>query len=516
MIREKLSLGSSNSTQSDDGTESAEDEIEDHKTRSFQVTVEHEASDDEPGTIPETHQTLVAPSNITEEPAAVRTGDRWTRTLWAGEYPDAPMDGFLEKLYAAAETRNTDIAIHIDPRDAQATLDTLENRIEDLQADYEYLTEKHRASARGVEKDLSDHEEMYDVLRNTPMEAFDVSAYLAVRGDDRDDVDASDVMATARRAPANLTPVAPRWSQLDALISCSPTATDRLAETLDAKTPMLGGAVGAMFPFVSGAFAEPGIEYGTYALNVSPLILDRFERETGYCAMVIGRLGAGKSFATKLRPATTEDSRQKSVARPTVTGTGSRDRSGANSVASGASTTAAAGARRPNEISRTASPRRAASRALSDFRTASAIRPVRSTGVHPARISFGDGQSKRSLLQVSTRRVAVTAFHERYRRLVTSRKSPTSASIMPTEFSTPNSDSRLCRCRRWSTFPDSPRISSSRRRRDTGQRSSLPEPTNRGSRTGVILLDSRLPACTRLPKSVASELLRPTSQRLRT
>jgi len=115
----------------------------------------------------------VRPSNITEEPAAVRTGDRWTKTIWAGEYPDAPMDGFLEKLYAAAETRNTDIAIHIDPRDTRATLDTLENRIENLQADYEYLTEKHRASARGVEKDLSDHEEMYDVLRNTPMEAFD-------------------------------------------------------------------------------------------------------------------------------------------------------------------------------------------------------------------------------------------------------------------------------------------------------------------------------------------------------
>ena len=26
---------------------------------------------------------------------------------------------------------------------------------------------------------------------------------------------------------------------------------------------MLGGPVGAMFPFVAGAFAEPGIEYGT-------------------------------------------------------------------------------------------------------------------------------------------------------------------------------------------------------------------------------------------------------------
>jgi len=299
MIRDKLPLLQSNEAPTDDEDTDIDDGGDDSDAPT--ATVDYESTADKPGTIPEIHRTLVASSNITRTPAAVRTGDRWTKAIWAGEYPDAPMDGFLEKLYAAAETSDTDIAVHIDPRDTRETLDTLENRIEDLQADHEYLTDKHRASARGVEKDLADHEEMYDVLRNTPMEAFDVSTYFAVRGDDRDDVDASDVRATARRAPANLTPVVPRWSQLDALTSCSPIATDALDETLDAKTPMLGGAVGAMFPFVSGAFAEPGIEYGTYALNESPLILDRFERETGYCAMVIGRLGAGKSFATKLR-----------------------------------------------------------------------------------------------------------------------------------------------------------------------------------------------------------------------
>ncbi|WEL18857.1 Transfer complex protein [Halorhabdus sp. SVX81] len=302
MIREKLPfprIDDEQSNENDHGAPASDDGDESHETR--EVAVEYDQSDEEIGTIPEIHQSLVAPSAIERTPAAIRTGDRWAKTLWAGEYPDAPIDGFLEEVYAAAETRSTDVSIHLDPRDTQATLDTLENRIEDLQADLEYLTEKHRASSRGVEKDLADHEEMYDVLRNTPMEAFDVSTYLAVRGEDRDDADASDVITTARRAPANLTPVAPRWSQLDALTAASPVATDEFDETLDATTPMLGGAVGAMFPFVSGAFAEPGIEYGTYALNESPLILDRFARETGYCTMIIGRLGAGKSFATKLR-----------------------------------------------------------------------------------------------------------------------------------------------------------------------------------------------------------------------
>ncbi|WP_368277076.1 VirB4 family type IV secretion system protein [Halorussus halobius] len=146
-------------------------------------------------------------------------------------------------------------------------------------------------------EDLEDYRELYDSLWNTPTKAFDVSP---PRESTQEDLGTDAVTSTARRSPANLTPVTPRWSQLDTRISGSPVGVDKLNETMDTTTPMLSGAVGAMFPFVSGAFAEPAIEYGTYALNESPLILDRFNRETGYCMMVIGTLGAGKSFSTKL------------------------------------------------------------------------------------------------------------------------------------------------------------------------------------------------------------------------
>jgi len=305
MIRNLLPFTDSDSSETnDDDDEATVDETsaeQDADGGESQLTVTYERDGEAVDGIPEIHQTVVSPSSIERTPSALRTDNQWAQSLWVGEYPDAPMDGFLEKLYAAAETQQTDISIHIDPRDTRETLDSLENKIEDLEADYEYLTEKHRASARGVEKDLEDHQEMYDVLRNTTMQAFDVSTYLTVRGDERDNVDTESVSTTARQAPANLTPVTPRWSQLKTFTSASPIALDQFNETLDSKTPMLGGAVGAMFPFVSGAFAEPGIEYGTYALNSSPLILDRFKRQTGYCMMVIGRLGAGKSFATKLR-----------------------------------------------------------------------------------------------------------------------------------------------------------------------------------------------------------------------
>jgi hypothetical protein len=265
------------------------------------VAVDYERDEEALRDIPDIHQTVVSPSTITEQPGRLQTEGGKAQTIWVGEFPDAPSDGFLEPLYAAAETRQTDISIHIDPRDTQATLNSLENKIEDLEADYEYLQEKHRASARGVQRDLEDHQEMYDVLRNTAMQAFDVSMYLTLRDDERETLPTEAVTTRLRQAPTNLTPIVPRLAQLQAFTAASPVARDRGVETLNSRTPMLGGAVGAMFPFVAGAFAEPGIEYGTYALNASPLILDRFRRETGYCAMVIGRLGAGKSFATKLR-----------------------------------------------------------------------------------------------------------------------------------------------------------------------------------------------------------------------
>ncbi|SNZ15345.1 hypothetical protein SAMN06269185_2463 [Natronoarchaeum philippinense] len=285
-------------------TEDASEETSETTERSpsrTDTTVEYDPSQRPLTDVSATHQSVVAPSSIEERANAVRTGDHWTKTLWITEFPDAPTDGLYETLYSSPETRTTDISIHLDPRETHATLDSLENQIEDLEADYEYLNEKRRAGARGVRKDLDDYRELYDVLRNTSTRAFDASMYLTARGDAPEEVDTRSVEQLARSSPANLTPVTPRWSQLDTLTSASPVGVDQLNHSLDAKTPMLSGAVGAMFPFVAGTFAEPGIEYGTYALNESPMILDRFNRETGYCTMVIGKLGAGKSFSTKLQ-----------------------------------------------------------------------------------------------------------------------------------------------------------------------------------------------------------------------
>lgn len=307
MIRDRLPFTGNGGEPSDEHVEETESEGDDDSEddgvpdTDGRLSVGYEAGDSPLGSIESVHQSILTPSDVERTPNAIRTGDQWAQTLWVSEFPDAPSDGLFEGLYSTPETRTTDISLHIEPRDTHRTLDSLENKLESLEANHEYLAEKRRAGARGVRKDLTDYQELYDVLRNTSMRAFDASMYLTVRGESADEINVDGVSNAARRSPSNLTPVTPRWAQLDSLISASPIGVDTLNESMDTRTPMLGGALGAMFPFVAGAFAEPGIEYGTYALNESPLILDRFNRETGYCTMVIGKLGAGKSFSTKLQ-----------------------------------------------------------------------------------------------------------------------------------------------------------------------------------------------------------------------
>ncbi len=246
----------------------------------------------------ELHRSLVAPSQATFERDAAKLGSRWTTTMWAEGYPDQPVDGFLERLFTEPGVE-TDVSIHVEPRDTRRAQEELKDRVGTLEAKYERKRERRDVDARGVQKDLEDAEEMYDVVRNTPTEVFDVSMYVTVREDSRQALDtaAGNVRAGLRRAPANVRSVTASGRQDLAARSTSPIARDHLNK----KTAMMGGAVGATFPFSSSTLIEEsGVEYGVHAFNGSPVIVDRFNRETGYNTLVIGNIGSGKSFSTKL------------------------------------------------------------------------------------------------------------------------------------------------------------------------------------------------------------------------
>ncbi|MFB6254778.1 MAG: hypothetical protein ABEI06_09215, partial [Halobacteriaceae archaeon] len=84
--------------------------------------------------IDDTHQAIVSPDGIEAFTDTVRTGDTWRQTQWVSVFPNKPVNGFLQQLYSAPETRNTDISIHLVPRDTHTTLEKLEKKISDLQS----------------------------------------------------------------------------------------------------------------------------------------------------------------------------------------------------------------------------------------------------------------------------------------------------------------------------------------------------------------------------------------------
>jgi len=95
---------------------------------SDESSVEYDGAQTPLDSLADSHQSLVAPENVVERASGVEMGERWRQTLWVAEYPDEPIDGLFETLYSTGETRETDISIHLDPRDTHSTLN--EPRIE--------------------------------------------------------------------------------------------------------------------------------------------------------------------------------------------------------------------------------------------------------------------------------------------------------------------------------------------------------------------------------------------------
>ena len=66
-------------------------------------------------------------------------------------------------------------------------------------------------------------------------------------------------------------------------------------------TAMTGSALRCLFPFSTASMIEEsGVLYGYHGLNGSPITVDRFNRKNGYNQLVVGNIGAGKSYGAKL------------------------------------------------------------------------------------------------------------------------------------------------------------------------------------------------------------------------
>jgi Holliday junction resolvasome RuvABC DNA-binding subunit len=239
---------------------------------------------------------LIAPASLRLRPASAQTSDVHTKVIYVEGYPEFAEPKMFERLFAEADHVDVDTSIHIGSHDRLDAIGHVQDAIEDLQVLVAEKEDESDVTVRDSMRRLEGHEDVYDSLSSGRGESFDVGFYIVIRGNEKDDVDDASKTIETKLKTKQITVKKADYAQQDGLMAGSPLADDQLART----DTMLGGAVGAMYPFSSSSLIEPsGVLAGYHALTDAPIVFDRYER-SNYNMVVAGELGAGKSFNTKM------------------------------------------------------------------------------------------------------------------------------------------------------------------------------------------------------------------------
>ena len=218
---------------------------------------------------------LIAPASLRLRPASAQTSDVHTKVIYVEGYPEFAKPKMFERLFAEADHVDVDTSIHIGSHDRLDAIGHVQDAIEDLQVLVAEKEDESDVTVRDSMRRLEGHEDVYETLSSGRGESFDVGFYIIIRGNEEDDVDdAADTIETKLKTK-QITVKPADYAQQDGLMAGSPLADDQLART----DTMLGGAVGAMYPFSSSSLIEPsGVLAGYHALTDAPIVFDRYER----------------------------------------------------------------------------------------------------------------------------------------------------------------------------------------------------------------------------------------------
>ncbi|WP_129116612.1 VirB4 family type IV secretion system protein [Halegenticoccus tardaugens] len=267
---------------------------------------------------------LLTPSIYQVDEGRIRVGDHLTRTYHIMGWPAQPQAMFLGELFTLRGV-NLDVRIHCHAEDKNHAMDELERHMADVDSEERKRLEEGDMSGQRIQSDKQAAYVMYDELHNTSAQPWQVSMYVTVRAgpDEAYEVaesssydfenlhmakvkaleDAcSKVLRILKNRPANLSPRGTDAFPMRAFESGSPTGRDAVEEDGEkAKTTrMLGGAIGAMFPWCTGTIQEKcGVRFGRNKQNGTPIIADPFKRGAAPHALTIGQSRSGKTYCSQ-------------------------------------------------------------------------------------------------------------------------------------------------------------------------------------------------------------------------
>ena len=249
--------------------------------------------------IAELQRSLVASGWIDCSADHIQVGDGFARTLFVDQWPGTARNGFLQPALSGSGMQ-VDITAHIKYGDQDSVADELEHELADLEADVMAQSERRSAIRQKVAQVRDQVQKIYNAHQDG-VPAVDTSLYFTVRGRSPDEVrrDSQKLRSKVAQNPTNIKAVTARGreAQKRAYQSASPIAKDMLGK----QRMMMSKAVASMFFFSNSSFIEStGTLLGYHAMNGDPIVVDRYARETGYNQLVIGDVGSGKSYFTKM------------------------------------------------------------------------------------------------------------------------------------------------------------------------------------------------------------------------
>ncbi len=241
-----------------------------------------------------THIDLISPSIFIEKPDYVQSGKDYVSTLFILNWPDYPDLLHLQSILYGLPVQ-TEISIHISPRDKDKAIQELESKLEKAKAQAGHGVKVSTQQAN--QKRLEDTQEVYNALLGSNYNLHEIGMYISIRSDNKEDLKQSIDELTRELRTNSLYPELLRKNQKPGMKTVSPNGKDYI----NYKKSAVSGAVGALYPFNTTTIIENGgVDLGIHAFNDSPVVIDRFNRENGYNQITAGKIGSGKTYGTLL------------------------------------------------------------------------------------------------------------------------------------------------------------------------------------------------------------------------
>jgi len=241
-----------------------------------------------------TLEDVIAPSAVNVSPNSINVSGTAARVFFAVSYPRYLNDGWLEPILNLE--REMDISIVVHPINTAETLKKFQKKVAEVQSQMNINAEKGVVRDPQLEAAYRNLENLRDKLQQGEEKLFDVGLYLAVYGENEEDLDEaeSEIKGILDSRLVYLKPAL--FQQEQGFKSILPTVSDELR----VHSKFNSAPLSSFFPFTSfDLTSDSGILYGINRHNSSLILFDRFSL-TNYNSVTFATSGAGKSYTTKL------------------------------------------------------------------------------------------------------------------------------------------------------------------------------------------------------------------------